>query len=32
MPHVLGPIPRDAIVEAIPLAAWDEASAPDAID
>jgi uncharacterized protein (DUF952 family) len=32
MPHVLGPIPRDAIVEAIPLQAWDEGSAPDALD
>jgi uncharacterized protein (DUF952 family) len=32
MPHVLGSIPRDAIVEAIPLEAWDESSMPDALD
>jgi uncharacterized protein (DUF952 family) len=32
MPHVVGPIPRAAIVEAIDLEAWSNAAAPDFID
>jgi hypothetical protein len=32
MPHVRGAIPREAIVEATPLEAWDESEAPDVID
>ncbi len=31
MPHVHGPIPRDAIVEVVALEAWDPSRAPDAI-
>jgi uncharacterized protein (DUF952 family) len=31
MPHVRGAIPREAIVEATPLEAWNESEAPDAI-